>query len=303
LADDVQEIAIKCGYRAKVASKKGGSCFNVIININRTESEISSENIKRIGVCDVPVFDVTVPEYHILLVRRNGKVCWSGNCYLNSACYLPHLPDDDIVILSNFTAEGRAGEEKEAGDLLYQFGYDTIKCPYRFEGDPELKFVRDDLYLGGHGIRTDAKAYDWISDEYGAKIIKIEEKDEKLYHLDCICFVIGKENVLLCTEIIDPKTVKEVEKVANVIPVSKVAAYEGICNSLLLEDVVYNASSLQYMKATDKDYETEQQKNNELQKICRELGKELLYFDLSECEKSGAMLSCFVMNLTHRDRR
>jgi N-dimethylarginine dimethylaminohydrolase len=220
--------------------------------------------------------------------------------YVNCFAYLPHIKGKDVIILSNFTAEGRAGEEVIAGELLLDLGYTIYQCPYKFEGEPELKYLHDDIYLGGFGQRTDLRAHKWLEQNFRAKIIPILETDEKLYHLDCSVFPITRKDTLICTELISPETVKKIEKVTNVIPVSKNSAYQGICNSLAVEECIYNHSDLPYLHKTDDEYQKELKKNQEFEKICSKLGLELLYFDLSECAKSGAYLSCFVAHLNYR---
>jgi len=215
--------------------------------------------------------------------------------YVNSFAYLPHTKD--TIILSNFTGEGRAGEELVAGDLLKDLGYKVVKCPHKFEGEPELKFLKENIYLGGYGFRSDIKAHKWLESEFGCKIIPIKETDEILYHLDCSVFVFDEYNVMLCAEIMERETVREIERIANVIPISRQDAYEGICNCVEVEDCVYNSSPLEFLRKSDEHYEAQKHKNDRLEAICRDLGQEIIYFDLSECEKSGAKLSCFVSRL------
>lgn len=221
--------------------------------------------------------------------------------YVNCFMYLPHIKKNDVIILSNFTAPGRAGEEEVAGSLLEDLGYQIVKCPHKFEGEPELKYIKDNIYLGGYGIRTDYKTHLWLQDNWNCRIIPVRETDEKLYHLDCMAFPMGRENLMLCTDMVKPETIKKIEKVVNVVPISKNGAYMGACNSLKVDDVIYNSSDLQFKKRTDEDYEKERKKNAELEKICSDLGMEIVYVDLSECEKSGAYLSCFVAHLNWRD--
>ena len=218
--------------------------------------------------------------------------------YVNSFAYLPHLKDATIV-LSNFTAEGREGEEWVAAELLRSLGYKVIKCPFRFEGEPELKYIRDNIYIGGYGFRSDIRAHRWLEAEFGCKILPIKETDEVLYHLDCSVLPLDEWNVMMCAEIMDRAQLKEVEKVAQIWPISKQQAYCGAANSLVVEDCVYNSSNLEYLRRTDDEYEEQKDKNNRLDFICGELGKEITYFDLSECEASGAKLSCFVSHLNY----
>lgn len=218
--------------------------------------------------------------------------------YVNCFAYLPHLKKPTII-LSEFTADGRSGEEWVAANLLRDLGYEVIKCPFRFEGEPELKYLRDNIYIGGYGFRSDIRAHRWLQEKFGCKILPIKETDEVLYHLDCSVLPMNEYNVMMCAEIMERQQVREVEKYATVWPVSKQDAYEGICNSLKVEDCIYNSSPLAYMRKHDEGYREQLHKNERLEQICHELGQEITYFDLSECEASGAKLSCFVSHLNY----
>lgn len=222
--------------------------------------------------------------------------------YVNSGVYLPHL-EEPTIVLSNFRGEGRAGEEFELGGLMHKLGYHVCRLPeeIKFEGEPELKYLKDNVYLGGYGQRSDKEAHEYIEKEWGAKIIKINEPDPYLYHLDCQVFVVDSENIIAYTKNWSKKTIKEVEKYVNIHSVSEDAAYMGICNSLSLNGMILNGSSLQFMKKTDKYYFDEVKKNKELEEIANKLGYEIVYFDIGEAWKSGALLSCFFMHLNHRD--
>jgi N-dimethylarginine dimethylaminohydrolase len=222
--------------------------------------------------------------------------------YVNSFCYLPTYTKEPTVILSNFTAEGRAGEEIVAGDYLTKLGYTCVKSPYKFEGEAELKYSGvENIYYGGYGIRTDIRTYDWLEEKYGIDIIRIHEVDPYLYHLDCNLFVISKDHVMVATEQISKKTLKQIEQVAEVHHVSTDAAYQGICNSLRVGDIIYNASNLAYLDPKAKYYKEETNKNAELEAICEKVGLELMYINLSEIMKAGALLSCCSAKLNYLD--
>ena len=219
--------------------------------------------------------------------------------YVNCFAYLPHIKNKNVIVLSNFTAEGREGEEWVAAAMLRELGYDVVKCPFRFEGEPELKYLRDNIYIGGYGFRTDIRAHRWLEEKFGCKILYIKETDEVLYHLDCSVLPLNDYNVMMCCEIMDRAQIREVEKYATVHPISKADAYAGAANSLKVEGCIYNSSPLAYMRKTDKDYQEQFHKNERLEAIAHELGMEIIYFDLSECEASGAKLSCFVSHLNY----
>lgn len=96
LADDVSEIAIKAGYRATLNLVQGNdsssefgtkprwhvSIFRVAKSINRDTAVCGSSHgvylrPKRIPY-EGPVYCVTVPPFHTVLIRFRGKISWSG---------------------------------------------------------------------------------------------------------------------------------------------------------------------------------------------------------------------------------
>jgi N-dimethylarginine dimethylaminohydrolase len=218
--------------------------------------------------------------------------------YVNSFVCL----HNGAIVLSNFSAEGRAGEEIVAKEFLINLGYPVTQCPYKFEGYPELKYSgKENIYYGGYGIRTELKALNWLEKYYNIKIIKLYEADKYLYHLDCSLFVLNKDNVMLCTEMYTKKEKKQIEKIADIHPVSADSAFQGACNSIKLSDFVINSSSLDYMKSSDTGYKEEVIKNDTLEEICDKVGLELIYVDMSEGQKSGALCSCFATPLNYTD--
>lgn len=90
LADDIQEIALKCGYRSSVRVEKR-SPKAIIMGILRNQSEkmywvgINNDRIfyypeaKEVDY-NGKIVCVQAEKNHIILIRRNGKVAWSGNC-------------------------------------------------------------------------------------------------------------------------------------------------------------------------------------------------------------------------------
>jgi hypothetical protein len=82
-----------------------------------------------------------------------------------------------------------------------------------------------------------------------------------------------------------------------VIPVTADECYSGICNSVRLPNMVINSSHLHDLKAGTQDYTYEVQKNRKLEDLVANLALEVVYFNLSEFHKSGALLSCMVLHL------
>jgi len=206
-----------------------------------------------------------------------------------------------IVILSNFRSEPRWGEE-EAGKKFFEYlDYKIFKSPYFFEGEAELKYIGGKNYVGGYGIRSDIKTYYWMMDKFDMNIIPVKETDEKLYHFDCYLFPLDTSNVLLCTEVLDKKEVKAIEKYTNIIPINKEEAYQGTTNSVRVNNFIVNATDLQVLNADDKKYVSEKTRVANLENICAKLGYDVIFVNLSEFEKSGALLSCCVMHLNYVD--
>ena len=95
LADDFQEIILKCGWAAivrkipKTSYKKkilkghfvqaNYDIYKIRISKTHLTPKIYKNLFSLIDYDDY-VYDVTVPN-HTLYVRRNGKACWSSNCW------------------------------------------------------------------------------------------------------------------------------------------------------------------------------------------------------------------------------
>jgi len=88
LADDVQEIALKCGYSATIGKRSSTIAYIRERRINAIHTLYTVSLSKRIEpeIWKLPhteyyegkVYCVEVPN-HVILVRRNGKVLWCGN--------------------------------------------------------------------------------------------------------------------------------------------------------------------------------------------------------------------------------
>jgi len=210
---------------------------------------------------------------------------------------LEHLTTEDVVILPNFTAEGREGETELGMKFFEMAGYNTYVSPYKFEGEAELKHLHDNVWVGGYGIRSDLKTYEWMEREFDMKIIKLQEVDEYLYHLDTTVFPITRKHTLVCTELFTRRELAELAQYTEIINVSVDDCYSGICNSMRLHNVILNASHISELELGTEEYKVELCKNRKLVDIASELGCEVRFFNLSEFLKGGALLSCLVMHL------
>lgn len=218
----------------------------------------------------------------------------------NMGVVLEHLPEKNIIVLSNFTAENRKPETQVGKQFFDLMGYETVTPPHHFEGDAELKHLYDNVYIGGYGTRSEKQAYAWMAEKFDMNIIAVEEVEPYLYHLDCTVFPLTREDTLVCTEMYTEKEIKQIESVTNIVDVSVDDCFSGICNSIRLGNSILNASNIHEMKITDEYYEEEKHKNRVLEDIAAKFAFEVCFFNLSEFLKSGALLSCMVMHLNRK---
>jgi N-dimethylarginine dimethylaminohydrolase len=219
----------------------------------------------------------------------------------NLGLYLPHIKNENHIILSNFTSDPRKGEELVGEKYFNQMGYKTAISPYKWEGEADLKYLYGNKYIGGYGIRSNIKAYEWMEETYNMDILKVAMVDEYLYHLDCSIFALNQDQTLVCTELFDEEEIAEMEKHTEIIDIHVDDALGGITNSVRLGNMILCASNISEMKKTHEYYESEVHKLKTLEKICSDAGMEPVIFNLSEYMKSGAMLSCMMMHLNRVD--
>lgn len=208
----------------------------------------------------------------------------------NLGCYLPHLKKDNTILLANFQSPPRIGEDIVGAKFFTSMGYKVFQPPYTWEGEADLKYIRDNIYLGGYGIRTDIKTHDWMREYFDMDVVSVEMTDPKLYHFDCSCFVLSNDKIILATKIISRKDIRKLEKVVEIIDLPKDYIYYGWTNALLLDGKVLHAPP------TDDD------STEAFKKFIYNLGYEPVIIHLEEFEKSGADLSCMLMHLNYRNR-
>lgn len=119
----------------------------------------------------------------------------------NLGIYLPHI-SDPTVIISNFKSVPRQGEDK-VGSLFFKLmRYRVFQPETTWEGEADLKYLRDNIYVGGYGIRTDPATYKWMAKKFDMEIIPVRMSDDYLYHFDCLC--IGGRSIIITDSGIKP---------------------------------------------------------------------------------------------------
>jgi UDP-glucuronate decarboxylase len=147
LADDVQELALRCGFAASVVSHAvGRDLYRVNVRPAVEATLTEPERVRYAG----KVYCVNVRN-HVICVRRNGRAAWCGNCYDEGKriaetlmmdyhrqngvdiriarifnTYGPRMLEDDGRVVSNFIMQALRGEEL----TLYGTGNQTRSFCY-----------------------------------------------------------------------------------------------------------------------------------------------------------------------------
>jgi N-dimethylarginine dimethylaminohydrolase len=195
----------------------------------------------------------------------------------NLGIVLEHVPGQRTVVVSKFRSEPRRGETPVGVDFFGAMGYDVRVAPHDFEGEAELKHLHDNVYVGGYGQRSAPEAYDWMAEEFGARIVKLRMTDPYLYHLDCSIFPLTREDTLVCTELYERDEIAELERHTNVLDVSVEDCYQGICNSVRLRNVILNSSRIHELTRGSEEYRLELHKNRTLEDLSVEHAFEVNY--------------------------
>ncbi len=229
----------------------------------------------------------------------------------NLGVVLPHL-ERSTAVISRFRSEPRVGEA-EVGIKFFRLmnfsvhtppeylsaSSETIDGKIYFEGEADLKCLRENIYIGGYGIRTSRSALRWFSTQFDMKIIPFRMTDDRLFHLDACLLLVSPDAVVVCTEIADKETVREIENCAQIIDVSREEAHTGVTNCLILGNEMLYASDIDVLPKADEDYAGEVMLNAKIEAICNQLQMEPRRFDLSEFYKSGGGLACMIMHLNY----
>jgi N-dimethylarginine dimethylaminohydrolase len=207
----------------------------------------------------------------------------------NLGCYLPHITDKETILLSNFKSPPRIGEEIVGLDFFESMGYNVIRPSSKFEGEADLKYMRDNLYIGGYGIRTDIRTHYWLAEKTGADVISVEMTDEELYHFDCMFFPLTDKKALAVTSAMKREDVRKLEKVVELVAIPPQFMYNSWTNSLKFGNkILYSPTSHENIE--------------DFLKFVPSIGYEPVLIRLNEFEKSGAGLSCMVLHLNHNGR-
>jgi len=119
-----------------------------------------------------------------------------------------------------------------------------------------------------------------------------------LYHLDCLFFKLSDEYAIVAVDDIPKEAVKAISREIEILPADHNDAMQGICNSIRLRRIIINASNEDELKGEERKIEVA--KNEKLKQYAELAGMEVIFVNLSEFLKSGALASCLVAPLNYR---
>lgn len=137
------------------------------------------------------------------------------------------------VIISNFKHKERRGEKKHFKAHLRSLGYNIVPVPnqYSFEGEGDALVCNDKLVCG-YGIRSDKLGLQFVADFLQKPPIMLKLIAPYFYHLDT-CFSYLKKDLVLCyLPAFDQVSQTEIEKIGEVISVSRHDAENFVCNAV-----------------------------------------------------------------------
>jgi N-dimethylarginine dimethylaminohydrolase len=204
-----------------------------------------------------------------------------------------------LVVLSRFRAKGRPGEELIGEPFFQNLGYRTVRSPYFFEGEADIKCIAPGVYVGAIGMRTSPEALKWIADVASIRVIECAIKNPYLYHLDCLLFRLSSSEVAVVTSVVDQLTLKSIEKHANILDVPLDIGLSGATNCIRGSDEILCDENTSLMRNDDPLYEREMNKIRFLEHVAKKRNIGIKFFQTSEFIKSGAALSCMFMRLNN----
>jgi len=215
----------------------------------------------------------------------------------NLGIHLPHL--GDTIIVANFKSPPRKGEDKIGESFFELMKYKVYRPSTHWEGEADLKYLRDNLYVGGHGIRTDVASYHWMEKKFDMEIIPVEMRDKYLYHMDTMYLRISKDKITMPTEAMQRADVKKLEKYVEIVDMPKEIAYSGVLNGIMLGDYVMLVSPKHLLGRGEDNPKLISKLGKFTEKVTGLMKKEPKFFNLFEFQKSGADLGCLIMHLNY----
>lgn len=189
-----------------------------------------------------------------------------------------------LCVLSQMKHASRQREVAGFSKWFSEHGYRVEEIPAKlgFEGSGDaIWHPGRALIWGGSGFRTQPEAYPFVSEFFGAPVIRLPLRSERFYHLDtCFC-AIDERTVLIHSASMTKEGVEMIEALfENVIKCDDKEANEGMaCNATALGG----------------GHVVIQKGNTKTATALKHLDYKVLEVDTSEYIKSGGSVFCMKM--------
>jgi len=179
LADDIHEIVLKLGYVVTIHTRKEGS---VAFNKYRRKrlyvlSITESQKTPSVGHHRDPrkwinyegyVYDITVPKYHIIYVRRKGKSIWCSNCKADGVTLLDYwLESYDSSVATFWVEVDSIPASPSTVDIYVYYGNPSATTTSN---------IKNTFYVGDD-FNDGVVDTDWIQDKSSTGTNTITEHD------------------------------------------------------------------------------------------------------------------------------
>ena len=216
---------------------------------------------------------------------------------------LEHLPSGDVVVLARGATRERRAAVEVGRSFFESLGYRVVEPVGRFEGEADLKHLRDDVYVGGYGAGTGPEVHDWLERAFDLRVVRLRVADPTLPHLDRTVLPLTRERTLVCVEAHDRDEIRRLERHTEVVPVSASACRAGLCASVRVDNTILNASHLHQLRPGSAEHAAELAKNRALEDAAAPLALEVNHVNLSEFAGAGVALSSLVLHLNRYSYR
>ena len=206
LISDVQEILIKLGYNGNIAAhdkRKANIIYQIhILNISNHKFETPTYSNREIVNYSGKVYCVEVPS-HIILVRRNGKALFCGNCYdegkrcAETLCidynrqfrtfvkivrisntYGPRMAVNDGRVVSNFIIQALKGENI----TIYGDGTQTRSFMYVNDCIEGMIRMMNNSSIYSQGPINVGSSFEFTMNELAKLVLKLTGSTSKIIH-------------------------------------------------------------------------------------------------------------------------
>jgi len=145
LADGLQVLLLMSGNGASISKRKRKEEWNVEYSISsrKTKDILLNKNSIKETYYKGFIYDVNVEPFHSILVRRNGKVCWTGNTFKHTkwnVTMAQHMGEllHKVGITENeieFVVEEKIDGVEPGYDGFNIDGIFSRQCMYGYESD------------------------------------------------------------------------------------------------------------------------------------------------------------------------